>query len=403
MDKVLIGLLIVILIIGAVCGVIHLLNVNNSNEMLEYIDTFAQDTENKEQLVPQKDEHGNWYFTTDGDFKVLQLTDIHLVGGIGYTESDKKAINAVAAMVAAEDPDLVIITGDIASAYPTGLTFDNSYAHSFFIRLMENLGVYWTVTFGNHDNEPYNTHDRAEVAAMYADESLKYCLFQNSPDGVSGEGNHIINVKNTSGEITQSLIMIDSHAYIHDDLIGGTIDSIFWNYDCVKQDQVDWYEDMINLYQPKSSLMFFHIPLGEVKEAYDEYIANGRELNDDITSFTGHDGDEDEVVYSSKLENGLFEKVVELGNTKAMFFGHDHFNNFVMNYKGVIFSYGYSIDYMAYGDIGSKGYQRGCTVINIGADGSFNESNIVHENYYQDKYPSLYEKEVVDMYPYFDK
>ena len=90
----------------------------------------------------------------------------------------------------------------------------------------------------------------------------------------------------------------------------------------------------------------------------------------------------------------MFEKVLELDNTRAMFFGHDHFNNFVLNYKGITFSYGYSIDYIAYGDIGSKGYQRGCSVITLSSDGGF---NITHENYYQDKYQPLYEKETVDM------
>lgn len=402
MAKVLLIILAVLLVIGGIFGIFVLKNEQNAAEMAEYIDTFKSEAVTPK-LHPEKDAQGNWYFTTDEDFKVLHLTDIHLSGGFLNAKDDKKAINTVAAMVKAEQPDLVIITGDIAYAIGIGGTINNKYAHDMFIRLMENLGVYWTVTFGNHDDEPYNYFRREAVAGFYSDDSLERCLFMNSPVGVSGMGNHVINVKNTSGEVTQSLIMIDSHAYINTDLFGGLIDSLFWNYDCIKQDQIDWYEDVIELYAPKSSLLFFHIPLGEVKTAYDEYIANGRELKGDLTSFTGHDGEEDEVVYCSRLEEGLFEKVVELGNTKAMFYGHDHFNNFVMNYKGVLLSYGYTVDYIAYGDIGNKGYQRGCTVINVGADGQFDANDIVHENYYQDKYAPLYEKEVVDMYPYFDK
>ena len=42
------------------------------------------------------------------------------------------------------------------------------------------------------------------------------------------------------------------------------------------------------------------------------------------------------------------------------------------------------------------GYQRGCTVIDIDADGSV---TITHENYYQDKYQPIYDKEEVDMTP----
>ena len=100
------------------------------------------------------------------------------------------------------------------------------------------------------------------------------------------------------------------------------------------------------------------------------------------------------MVYCSEYEDNLFETVLELGSTKAMFYGHDHLNNFVLEYKGVTLSYGYSVDYSAYAGIAKKGYQRGCAVITCSPDTSL---SITHENYYQDKYPSLYEKEEVDM------
>lgn len=402
MDKILIALLILAILIGAVCGAFYLLNEKNADNMEKYIDTFA-DMRLTPDCEPQLDENGNWYFVTDEDFKVLHLTDIHLSGGILNAEDDKKALRAVASMVVAEDPDLVIITGDISYAIGLGGTINNKYAHDMFIRLMESLGVYWTVTFGNHDTEPYNYHGRDVVADMYADEALERCLFMRSPDGVSGEGNHVINIKNSAGEVTKSLFMIDSHSYIRQDLVGGLIDSLMWNYDYIKDDQIDWYADMLEEYKPMSSLMFFHIPLTEVKSAYDQYVANGRELGDGINSFTGHDGEEGDVVFPSDKPSKLFDTVRSTGNTKAMFFGHDHFNNFVMDYQGVIFSYGYSVDYIAYGDIGSKGYQRGCTVITVTPDGVFDESHISHQNYYQEKYNSLDEKAEMDMYPYFDK
>lgn len=405
MEKILLVLLAFVLALAIVFGGITLLNVKNAQEMREYIDTFKSEKVDTA-LTPSKDEHGNWYFTTDEDFKVLHLTDIHIGGGFLNNETDKKAINAVAAMVKAEQPDLVIVTGDIAYAIGIGGTINNAHAHSMFIQLMETLGVHWTVAFGNHDTEPYNLHKRDAVADMYAAEELVYCLFEHSPEGVSGEGNHVINVKNSAGEITKSLFMIDSHSYVRQDLFGGLIDSLMWNYDVIKQDQVDWYEDMIELYAPKSSLAFFHIPVYEVKDAYDEFVENSRADTDNVKWLYGHDGEEgDVVVYASESEVGdqLFEKAIELGNTKAMFFGHDHFNNFVIDYKGMIFSYGHSVDYIAYGDIGNKGYQRGCTVITLTPDGEFGADDIVHENYYNDKYQPLYEKETVDMYPYFDR
>ena len=96
----------------------------------------------------------------------------------------------------------------------------------------------------------------------------------------------------------------------------------------------------------------------------------------------------------AETDEELFEAVLEFGSTKALFYGHDHLNNFVLDYKGVILSYGYSIDYLAYSGIDQEGYQRGCTVIVCEPSG---DATITHENYYQDKYPSQYEKETVDM------
>lgn len=377
----------------------------------KYIDSFdAVEKENK--LIPQYDEYGNPYFTTDGDFKVLHLTDIHLTGGVIGRGKDKKAINAVAAMITAEKPDLVVITGDISFAVPWHGTINNKYAHSYFIRLMENLGVYWTVSFGNHDSEAYNYYNRPSVANMYDDDDLKYCLFDKGDGEVSGEGNHVINLKNSNGLITKSFIILDSGSYTEDDPLG-----IKWDYECMDESQVKWYKETVEKYSAYNegiynslpeesrpaekdkfttvqSLLFFHIPLKETRNAYNEYVNNGSQNTENVEYIRGNAGEEDKVVYCSEYEDNLFETVLELGSTKAMFYGHDHLNNFVLEYKGVTLSYGYSVDYSAYAGISKKGYQRGCAVITCSPDTSF---NITHENYYQDKYPSLYEKEEVDM------
>ena len=84
----------------------------------------------------------------------------------------------------------------------------------------------------------------------------------------------------------------------------------------------------------------------------------------------------------------------ELGSTDSVFCGHDHLNNFSVNYKGINLTYSYSVDYLAYIGIKKLGSQRGCTVINIAPDGSIDFSA---QNYYQDKYVSYYPKEEVTM------
>ena len=397
----------ILLAIGILLAGLGVANELNENEMHKYIDSFGK-VEYENQLTPEFDEDGVAFFVTDEDFKVLQLTDIHIGGGILSAEKDKKALNAVAAMVTAEKPDLVIITGDMAATYPHAGTLNNRYSHEYVIRLMENLGVYWTVTFGNHDSEIYNTLNRSEVAALYEDESLKYCLFDRGPENIFGECNHLINVKNSEGYITQSLIMMDSNSYTDEDPLG-----LMWIYDNIHADQIEWYAGVIEKNQAHNaeiiknsgnltdaleipvvkSLLFIHIPLMETRDAYDEYLAAGGDT-DNVKYLRGKIGENDPYVYPSNEEDQMFETILTLDSTEAVFFGHDHLNNAVMDYKGILFVYGFSIDYFAYSGIDKIGSQRGCTVINCHTDATF---EIIHENYYQDKYQPLYDKEIVDL------
>ena len=76
------------------------------------------------------------------------------------------------------------------------------------------------------------------VAEFYENEEYKYCLFQSGPENVDGYGNHVIEVKNSQGIITQAMILIDSQAYVKDNII----ESIKGTYDNVHPNQVEWYE-----------------------------------------------------------------------------------------------------------------------------------------------------------------
>ncbi len=390
--KILAAIAAVFALFIAVTICITAIGVSKNTEAARSFDQVSYEN----QLVPVKDANGYWTFTTDNDFKVLQLTDVHIGGGWMSAKKDFMALNAVAAMITAEKPDLVMVTGDVAYPVPfQSGTFNNKSGAKIFAALMEQLGVYWTVCFGNHDTEAYSYYSREKISDYYENSGFKYCLFQNGPDDIDGCGNQIINVKNSAGKITQSLFVFDSHSYTGGDYFG-----IFWKYDNIKDSQVQWYKQNVKALSEQNggetvkSTAFMHIPLVEQKDAWYEYVSNGFNDTENVKYIHGIAGEDGKIVFPGIGEDGLFEAMQELGSTTGTFCGHDHENNFCVEYKGIKLSYGMSVDYLAYPGIYKLGTQRGCTVITYHRDGSFESKN---ENYYQDKYVPKYEKEQVTM------
>lgn len=391
-----------------------------------------------EQLHPEKiaidgdTDGGKWTFTADRDLKVLQFTDVHIGGGSFSKQKDMWAMNAVATMIRKEQPDLVVVTGDIAYPVPFQAgTFNNLAATQIFATMMEKLGVYWTFAFGNHDTEAYSMKTRADICDWYESQNFKYCLFDRGyADDPSrklkeddlGYGNNVIRVRNTAGVYTQAIVTLDSHSYIDGDYFG-----MAWKYDNIHQSQVDWYVgEMQKLVASNSqkgvegvvkNLAFFHIPLVEYREAWGKIIETNKyrkptdseKKNGRYDSIVNPEGVE--YIYGIMGENGESQKngqktygvfsglnqdnFFEMGADNGLvgtFCGHDHYNNFSLVYtkdgKSVRLTYGMSVDYLAYPGIYKEHLQRGCTVITVSTDGDF---DCVQKNYYED-YDVAHEK-----------
>lgn len=390
---------VLLVFVGVVTLISVIGNKANTERAQSYDPVVLED-----RIVPEKDENGYWTFTTDRDLKVMQLTDVHIGGGWMSLKKDSMAINAVATMIQAEKPDLVIVTGDVS--YPVFFqagTFNNLSSAKIFAALMERLGVYWTVAFGNHDTEAYSFYSREQISDFYGNSGFEHCLFQKGPDDVDGFGNQVINVKNSKGIITQSLYIFDSHSYTDNDYFG-----IMWKYDNIHENQVEWYRDNVNMLNAQNnaklkelnmeensdikSLAFFHIPLTEQRDAWYEYMENGFKDTENVKYIYGKAGEGKKIIYCGMGQDNLFETMQELGSTKGIFCGHDHDNNFSIYYKGIRMTYSYSVDYLAYVGIYKRGAQRGCTIITVSPDGSF---DCKAENYYQDKYQAQFDKEEV--------
>ena len=403
-------ILSIVLAIGLVVGVFAICNTQSTKALLELANNFnTVQYEEGTRLTPVKDADGDWCFVTDGDFRIVQITDVHLGAGILSAKNDRWAMNAVANMVSAEKPDLVIVTGDVAYPVPfSSGTFNNRHGAEVFCAMMEKLGVYWTVVFGNHDTEAYSYFSREEIDAFYTEKASKegsHCLYQSAPD-IDGKGNQVIKVKNTQGIVTQAITVFDSHSYTDGDVMG-----ILWKYDNIHQNQVDWYAGKIQKINadnaaidpaatPVKNLMFFHIALPEYRAAWKELIEanpNVQDLNyqntENVTYKYGVMGESSGMnpLANNGETYGIFcgigdDNVFEVGQENGLqgvFCGHDHLNNFSVEYKGVRLTYGMSIDYLAYSGIWKQRAQRGCTLITVHTDGSF---DCVNSPYYQEKY-----------------
>ena len=157
------------------------------------------------------------------------------------------------------------------------------------------------------------------------------------------------------------MILLDSNRYCFTGYFG---------YDYIKSSQINWYEDIVNYTTAQCgeiipSLLLYHIPVPEFNDAWDA-VATGEA--------TLISGEKREAVCCPEYNSGFFNKVLELGSSKAMIVGHDHVNNFNVLYKGVHFIYGVKSTTGIYYDDDLLG----CNVIIIHSDKSLGFEQIYH-------------------------
>lgn len=379
----------------------------------KYIDTVEALPEDYSDFEMDYDESLGYYVfspkngASAEDFTVLQLTDIHIGAGAFSAQKDRWALQAVEDTIKAVQPDLVIVTGDVAYPVPFQAgTFDNQREADMFGELMDKLGVYWTLAFGNHDTEAYSLYDRDEIGDYYyakaSSGDWEKCLFRKDPVGkdLSGVGNDMILLKDSDGKIVHSFVTLDSHSYTDGDYFG-----IAWKYDNIKADQVYWYASEIKRLSEINgnaagdfiaSTVYFHIPLRE----YGMYYEAAKNGSDKAELLFGVAGESGEKSFPGMYNDTLFETMI-LYNGQGTFCGHDHYNNYSLGVTETVYynvddngimipvevtdgataansasgtvrlTYGMSIDYLAYVGIASKVEQRGGTEIRVALeDGS---------------------------------
>ena len=182
--------------------------------MGDYIAGYA--SLGKDNIITQKNDDGSWNVkkTDDGDYKVLQLTDVHLSAGDVYTERNIKAMNAVYSIIEQVRPDIIEMTGDYVFAMPYT---DNSQDYETFkmcMKFMDQIGIPWIWTFGNHDHDFFDRYTQEQVHSMLemSDTLIKYDIDYN----VDGYSNGEFRLYNSDDTLNRILISVDSHDYLTD-------------------------------------------------------------------------------------------------------------------------------------------------------------------------------------------
>lgn len=348
--------------IAAITGGITTL-VRSVKRGSRFLDSYVEKAEKistNSKIVLDKDGYYSVVKTDNKPFKVLQLTDLHIGGGYLSRHEDLQALGIVLRLIKSTRPDLIVITGDLA--YPKAhvtLSRNNMNSYRIITDMLENIGIPYAITFGNHDTAERSTHTRRELWEFLL--TREHCLAVNNDDNerITGFSNYYVKLRNMDNSINSLIIMLDSNEYI--------ISNRKRTYDYIHDDQVRWYEEITRKINKKEgrkipSYLFYHIPIKEYNEAWKAAV------NAESSSVYYY-GSKDENISPSKMESKLFSKVLELGCTKGMFCGHDHLNDFSVEYKGVRFTYGQAIDCLLYAKNLSE--HKGATLLKIDCDGSF--------------------------------
>ncbi|KAK7354681.1 hypothetical protein VNO80_20148 [Phaseolus coccineus] len=303
-------------------------------------------------------------FSSDGTFKILQVADMHYGSGsltrcrdVLPSEfefcSDLNTTRFLKRIIQAENPDFIAFTGDniFGSSAPDA-------AESLFRAFgpaMES-GLPWAAVLGNHDQE--STMNREELMSLIS--LMDYSVSQINPSDddptkgglmtkIDGFGNYDLRVYGAPGSMLANttvlnLFFLDSG----DRAVYQGIRTYGW----IKESQLHWLRrvsqefqgqnqdslhstDAISTIKPPA-LAFFHIPIPEIPQLFYKEIV----------------GQFQEAVACSRVNSGVLQTFVSMGDVKAVFIGHDHTNDFCGNLDGIWFCYGGGFGYHGYGKAG---------------------------------------------------
>lgn len=253
--------------------------------------------------------------------KLLQLTDLHF-GTYPFQDEDKRTEAMVRRLIREQEPDMLIITGDIYWSLEEGSLEILSGVLDFF----DSFNIPVAIVWGNHDSE--GQYDRSAINDLI--KKMEHHVSKIDCRTVEGRELYYYDVP------SYRLYFLDSGDYDEEE-----------NYAYIYEKQI---EDILAIDHPdREGLLFMHIPVDEYGKAKEEGLAVGNQ---------------DERVCSPKKNKGLFDALRKDSAVRHLFVGHDHDNDFSATYEGMNLNYGRVSGYNAYGKL-----PRGGRIIELNEEG----------------------------------
>ena len=269
-------------------------------------------------------------FDENGEFKILQIADMQ--DSFPMSLATKAHLRK---LIETQDPDLIVLSGDNINTGAGKSSVTAPLAISEFMNIFNDAGIPVASVFGNHDAEGNLT--RAAQVEMYE----KYdcyigCAGEDMGNYTSGTYYVPIYSSTDAEDMLFNIWMIDSGDYNKENDLGG--------YAALTKEQIAWYIEKeaeltaANGGEVVPSIVVQHIVVPEIFDALEEADEETGTCTNGYKYYKlpeGATGVLPEYPCPPNYNNGEFDAFYNNGNVLGMFFGHDHLNTYVVDYKGI--------------------------------------------------------------------
>jgi len=300
------------------------------------------------------------------DFRILNFSDTHmkkseLTDGHLFRAVFERTVSEAIARV---KPDLITISGDISWS-------GDDAAHAWLADYFDSFGIPWAPVMGNHDNQCGDAFVDG-IADVFL--SRKNCLFEKG-DPALGCGNYVIVIEEDDKPV-EALFMMDSHnCCTYTDENGEERRTWGKLYDV----QLDWYAEQNNLLRARGcgdTTLVMHIPMHAYLEASEAAYRAGIDwANLQYECHTDYPaawkpgvtaaGVQYEGIGAPVIEDGVMDALVAGGTTRHVLVGHDHINNWMIDYRGIKLCFSLKAGPSAYW----RPFLNGATVLTVTQNG----------------------------------